>query len=292
MIIEYIPSQVQLNNKEVRKLDLPEKNNLKSDTSIINSSEIKVIQLEDSNMVVLRGPITEDSMSQFMFEIAVKSKKLKDSDDLYIVIDSPGGSVFAGLDMIDLVEALPQKVHTITLFSASMAFQTVQALGTRYILRNGTLMSHRARGGVQGQFDGELESRYNMVKRKIDYMEKVSADRMEISIEEYKKLIKDEYWVHGFDAVNENSADQTVLARCGKSLNGTIDVTYRTLFGSVDVTLSKCPLIRGAIKMDYSNLNVNSVNFVKHAMNLLFSNKPEYVKQYIITNKFQQVFGE
>lgn len=293
-------TQVEL-NKNIKPKEAPSYSSgsfLPSNTSTISDSVKKsfsvekILKLESDNMVVMRGPVTGDSVAKWMMQLQAASQRLPKDKPIYLVIDSPGGSVFAGLDLIDYAEALPQPIHTLTLFSASMAFQTVQNLDKRYILRQGTLMSHRARGGLEGQFDGELESRYRMVKRKLDYLDQVAADRMKLSIENYKAMIVNEYWVHGFDAVNEEAADEMVLAKCGKSLEGTEVIEVRTMFGTAKLRFAKCPLIRSPLGMDFAGIQDSRKEYVKEVLNKAFFNRERYVKEFVRTNLYKKVFGE
>jgi len=91
--------------------------------------------------------------------------------------------------------------------------------GRRYILETGYLMFHRARGGVQGQFeDGELESRLEFAKKMVRQMEKNNAKRLKLTLEEYKKKVVNEYWINGFEAVEKNAADEVVSLSCSKEL--------------------------------------------------------------------------
>ena len=250
----------------------------------------KVLTLEAANTVVFRGPVTDDSVADAMLKITKMSRVLKKDDVIYLVLDTPGGSVFAGLSLIDLMKAIPQKIYTVTLFAASMGFQIVQNSDTRYILPNGTLMSHRAFGGLRGQFDGELESRYKMVKRAIDYMDVIAAQRMGATLKAYKAMIVNEYWVHGFDAVQEKAADLQVLVQCGASLDGTETVKVRTMFGTVNALFSKCPLIKTPLGLATNTTNAKYASYLKYLGNLMFNNKHEFIKTYVNKPKFNETF--
>ena len=253
----------------------------------------KIITLESRNTVVFRGPVTTGSVSQVMLKLKKVSRSISKNTPIYLVIDSPGGSVFDGLAFLDFTKALPQKVYTVTLFGASMAFHMVQNLDKRYITTSGTLMSHRARGGLRGQFDGELESRYKMVKRALDYMDYKAAKRMGLRTKVYKKMIVNEYWVHGFDAVSENAADERVLIRCGKSLDGTEMVKLRSFFGTINAKFSKCPLVKAPVAVKFERMKNDTKrnkDYLKYLYDISFHNKNRFIKDMIDTDKLGETF--
>jgi len=119
-----------------------------------------VVEITAENSVVLRGAMTELSTSKVLSEIILKDRDLPAGEPLYLYIDSPGGEIVSGTQMIEGIKGLSREVITITQFSASMAFITVQSLGKRLIMPSGVLMSHRAKGGVEGQIPGEMDTRY------------------------------------------------------------------------------------------------------------------------------------
>lgn len=288
----YAPSAV-IKNDVVMDLELPDVDNLAASSSGLKLSPAKkTIVLEKKNMLVFRGPVTAKSVAETQAKLLKMSYDLKRSDVIYLVLDTPGGSVFAGMQLIDHLRAVPQRIQTVTLFAASMGFQIVQNMDKRYITRSGTLMSHRARGGIQGQFDGELETRYKMVKRAINYLDAIASKRMDLSLDAYRKLIKDEYWVHGFDASADKAADEMVNLNCGKTLNGTEKKEFMTFFGPVDVTFSKCPLIRGPLKVDFKRLTGTAKQNIdtRNAINTLLNHKRKYVEEYILTDKHFNYF--
>ena len=251
----------------------------------------KIITLESGNMVVLRGPVTGSSVGKTMKQLREISRKLNKKTPIYLVLDTPGGSIPDGLDLIDFAKALPQKVHTITLFAASMGFQIAQNLDTRYIITNGTLMSHRARvEGLGGQVKGELESRYKMVRRSVDYLDYIAAQRMGMKLKDYEALVIPEYWVYGFDAVTAKAADEQVLLQCGETLDGTDVVTFDTFFGPVKVTFAKCPLIKEPEAIDLGFISLAKQDLVQEAIKTSIEDKSTFVSDYITTAKFHEIF--
>lgn len=268
-----------------------------SETSIDASGDVKIqnvkkiITLEAKNTITLRGPVTGSSVAKIMKQMKQLSRSLPKSTPIYLVLDTPGGSIVDGLDLIDFAKALPQKVHTVTLFAASMGFQIAQNLENRYIITNGQLMSHRASvAGLSGQVKGELETRYKMIRRSVDYLDFVAATRMGMKMADYEKMVVPEYWVYGFDAVGAKAADEQVLVKCGDSLDGSEDIEYDTMFGPVTVTFSQCPLIKNPEKIDFGRVATGSREAVEYVMNLSLQDERKFVSEYISTGRFYEYF--
>jgi len=207
----------------------------------------KTINLKTYNTINVLGPISSNSTKK----IKEKLTKLdhfrgKRNYPLYLVIDSPGGSIYAGNQLIDVIKSI-KNVKTVTYFAASMASAIVeQTPGTRYIVPSGIMMFHRASGGFQGQFnDGELESQLRLWKAIVTSMEIANAKRIGISLKEYKRKVKDEYWTTAAESVKENVSDEVVLVKCSQKLvKATTTITKRTMFGTSSIEVSKCPTLR------------------------------------------------
>lgn len=286
-----LPATKVTKNAKFEPAVIPKKPVLEAKDEPKSYSTKKILTLEAANMVVLRGPVSDKNVSQVMQEMRAMSSKLPSKTPIYLVLDTPGGSVFAGLEFMDFVKALPNRVYTVTLFAASMGFHIAQGLDKRYILPNGTLMSHRAAvKGMSGQLNGEFEARYKMIMRSIDFLDFTAAKRLKMPLADYQEMIVNEYWVHGFDAVGEKAADEQVLVRCGKSLQGTQEVMYNTFFGPVAVSFSKCPLIRAPLKVDASQVKLENQSYVNHVFHKAFNARVDFVKEFILTDKFSTVF--
>lgn len=209
---------------------------------------VSIVKLTSKNTVVFRGPVDEFSVSKAQQKILQLSRNMSPKDTIFMVLDTPGGSVTAGMRLVDTIRAVPQRVKTITQFAASMGFYFVQALDERLILPSGTLMAHRAKiGGVAGEIPGEVLVRINMVLDLIRTLEVTNSTRLGVTLEKYQEVIRDEYWVSGVDAVKQNAADRVVAIQCDESLDGTEDDVAQTPFGNIIVKFSKCPAITSAL---------------------------------------------
>ena len=102
---------------------------------------------------MLSGPIDDNVansvIAQLLFLDAQDSEK-----DIYLYINSPGGSVSAGLAIFDTMNFVKADVQTIVLgMAASMGsfLLTAGQKGKRFALPNAEIMIHQPLGGAQGQ---------------------------------------------------------------------------------------------------------------------------------------------
>jgi len=202
-----------------------------------------VIVLSDRNTVALRLPMTPETVTHVQKELIKKAQN--GAKDIYLVLNSPGGSISSGKLLIETAKGLGARVHTISMFSASMSFITSQGLGKRYAMSSSTLMSHRAfAGGLEGQVPGSLLSQVNGLMADIWEIEEMVSKRAGISHDTYGNLIQDELWMTGNVAKKMGFVDEVVHIRCGKSLNGDAEpIELKMLIFDLSVVFPKCPLL-------------------------------------------------
>jgi ATP-dependent Clp protease protease subunit len=253
----------------------------------------ELITLTAENTISLRDSVNWSSISQLQYQLLQKAARLDDDEPIYLVLDTPGGSVSAGEMFIETLKGVKQPVHTIVIFAASMGFQITQSTDFRHILSSGTLMSHRATVGINGQIDGELESRLSYYKKAVGEMEVRSAKRVGMSIVDYKAKILNEWWEVGKNAVTNKMADSVVAVKCSDDLvKRVVSRRIKSLFGSRLVMFSACPLITTPIAKAKRSHN-NKLNNTNNAqmdlyMDRLFFNKRSFLNNYINTGMFNQ----
>lgn len=257
---------------------------------------LKTLTLGSKNMVLLRGPVTDKSVADLQNQVLALSHTLARSESIYLVLDTPGGSIPAGVAFIETARGIPQKVKTVTMFAASMGFHIAQNLDTRYIAPNGTLMSHRATfGGVGGEVgsngEGQLVTRLNWSLRSLQLLDFQAATRMGLALPLYQQMIANEYWVDGQDAVNAKAADEVIQLTCSQELiEKRTSIVVETLFGNLQADFSGCPLISYPLSVNQASLkfpSTQSEEAFKKFSETLFGDRTSFVKKYMIDNSYR-----
>lgn len=103
-------------------------------------------------VIFLVGPVTEQSANLVVAQLLFLESENPDKD-ISLYIDSPGGSVYAGLSIFDTMQFIKPDVSTICLgMAASMGafLLAAGAKGKRFALPNSRIMIHQPSGGTQG----------------------------------------------------------------------------------------------------------------------------------------------
>lgn len=213
----------------------------------------ELIMLNSTNIVNIRGPIGSHLINDF-----VKDISNIENDEIYIYINSPGGSVHTGNNIINIINAVEltgKQIYCIADTAMSMAFAITQACKSRYIMENSVLMQHQMSLGIEGQIENIKE--YMKFINSIDKnMDEKQAKRMEISVNEFKDNTRHDWWLYGKDIIHKNAADKMVNVLCSPELlNKTMTHTLNIMWFEVEVTYSKCPLIRNPIETKIYNMH-------------------------------------
>ena len=173
---------------------------------ISGKKNINYLNLQGSEVIMLVGEIGENTAS-VPEQITVASKKGK---PIYLLIDSPGGSVLSGAMILSAIEASKVPVNTICLgICASMAAITFEWGTTRLMVDRSILMFHSASGGLQGELP-HMQSRLTMLSRFLDKIDNTIAKRVGLDMDKFRVSQMKELWLDAEDAINQKFADKLV----------------------------------------------------------------------------------
>jgi len=109
-------------------------------------------RLLEDRIIFIGGEITDSSANIIIGELLYLDSL--NNDDISIYINSPGGSVTAGLAIYDTMNFIKSRVSTICIGMAASMGAFLLSSGTkglRYALPNSEIMIHQPLGGAQGQ---------------------------------------------------------------------------------------------------------------------------------------------
>jgi len=238
---------------------------------IVNSA--KIIQLTNDNFVSLRGPVTSTSIAELITQLIEKT-----ADVRYIFLNTNGGSVNAGLKLINVINDLGNygiEVNCIADTAISMGFVIFQSCTNRYVLSHSTLMQHQmSLNGVGGKLL-EINSYMSHINNIEDELNGLQAERINISQTEFENKISNDWWLTTSEAIRLNVADTVVMIKCNFK-NEKEMVIINSIFGDIELIYMKCPQVATPIKINFKlNDSVNNSVNEHEIKNIIDSN---YVK--------------
>jgi ATP-dependent Clp protease protease subunit len=142
-------------------------------------------RLLKERVVFLVGPVSEQTANLVVAQLLFLESENPDKD-IHFYINSPGGSVYAGMAIYDTMQFIKPDVSTLcTGMAASMGafLLAAGAKGKRYSLPNSRIMIHQPSGGSQGQAsDIEIQAKEILLLREL--LNGILADRTGQSIEQ------------------------------------------------------------------------------------------------------------
>ena len=134
------------------------------------------------------------------------------SKDIQIYINSPGGSVYAGLGIYDTMQFVKPDVATIcTGIAASMAAVLLCAgeKGKRSALKHSRVMIHQVSSGTQGQLS-DMQIALKETIRVKEELYKIIADHSGNPIEQVEKDSDRDYWMRSQEALEYGMIDEVL----------------------------------------------------------------------------------
>lgn len=177
-------------------------------TSGERSYDIYSRLLED-RIIFLTGEITDETANSVVAQLIFLEGKDPEKD-ISLYINSPGGSVSAGLAIYDTMNFIKCDVTTICVgLAASMGAFLLSsgAKGKRYALPNSEIMIHQPLGGAQGQAS-DIEIQANHIKRIKEKINKILANQSGQPLEKVQKDTDRDFYMSAEEALEYGLIDK------------------------------------------------------------------------------------
>ncbi len=171
-------------------------------------------RLLKDRIVFLGGGIDDDMANLIIAQLLfLESEDPKKDTSLYV--NSPGGSVTAGLAILDTMNHIKPDVSTVCVGMAASAAAVILAVGAkgkRYALPNAEVMIHQPWGGAQGQAtDIEITAKHILATR--DRLNKILAKATGQELSKIEKDVDRDYFMMADEAKKYGLVDQVYKAK-------------------------------------------------------------------------------
>ncbi|HEY0858493.1 MAG TPA: ATP-dependent Clp endopeptidase proteolytic subunit ClpP [Albitalea sp.] len=165
-------------------------------------------------VIFLVGPVNDQTANLVVAQLLFLESENPDKD-ISLYINSPGGSVSAGLSVFDTMQFIKPDVSTLCMgLAASMGafLLAAGAKGKRFALPNSRIMIHQPSGGAQGQAsDIEIQAREILKLR--ESLNKILAERTGQPLEKIRADSERDYFMSGAEARDYGLIDQVLDKR-------------------------------------------------------------------------------
>jgi ATP-dependent Clp protease protease subunit len=174
-------------------------------------------RLLKDRIVFLGSPVTDEVANvitaQFLFLESEDPER-----DVHFYINSPGGSVTAGLAIYDTMQYIRPEVSTLCLGQAASMAAWLLAAGTtgkRYALPHARIMIHQPLGGVQGQA-ADIDIQAREILRLREQLNNILTKHTGQSLKRIEKDTDRDLFLTGKQAVEYGLVDEVIVSRSSK----------------------------------------------------------------------------
>ena len=165
-------------------------------------------------VVFLVGPVNDAVANLVVAQLLFLESENPDKD-ISLYINSPGGSVSAGLSVYDTMQFIKPDVSTLCMgMAASMGsfLLTAGAKGKRFALPNSRIMIHQPSGGAQGQAT-DIEIHAREIIRTREQLNRIYADRTGQTLEKITADMERDFFMSPDEAKAYGLIDQVLEKR-------------------------------------------------------------------------------
>ncbi|PID88380.1 MAG: ATP-dependent Clp protease proteolytic subunit [Bacteroidia bacterium] len=185
--------------------------------SIIEERQLNVAQMDVfsrlmMDRIIFLGLPIDDYVANIVEAQLLFLESSDPAKDVQIYINSPGGSVYAGLGIYDVMQYISSDVSTTcTGMAASMAavLLTAGKKGKRAALEHSRIMIHQPMGGAQGQVS-DMEITFKEIKKLQEELYQIIANHSGKPFEEVAKDSDRDYWMKASEAETYGMIDKVL----------------------------------------------------------------------------------
>lgn len=165
-------------------------------------------------IIFLVGPVNDHSANLVVAQLLFLESENPDKE-ISLYINSPGGSVTAGMSIFDTMQFIKPDVSTLCIgMAASMGafLLTAGTKGKRCSLPNSKIMIHQPLGGMQGQAS-EIEIHAREILKTREQLNKIMAERTGQSLEKIAHDTDRDYFLTALEAQEYGLIDKVIEKR-------------------------------------------------------------------------------
>lgn len=178
-------------------------------------------RLLKDRIIFLGAPI-DDVFSNLIIAQLLFLEAEDPEKDINLYINSPGGSVTAGLGIYDTMQYVKPPITTICLGQAASMGALLLAAGTkgkRYALPNARVMIHQPMGGFQGQAT-EIDIHAREILKIRERLNQIMAEHTGQSLEKISQDTERDYFMSGTEARDYGLIDEVIVRASEKETAG------------------------------------------------------------------------
>ncbi len=171
-------------------------------------------RLLEDRIIFITGEITDDTANTVVAQLIYLEGKDPDKD-ISLYINSPGGSVSAGLAIFDTINYIKCDVSTICIgLAASMGAFLLSSgtKGKRYALPNAEIMIHQPLGGARGQAS-DIQIQANQIQKIKDKLNKILSEQTGKPLDKVSKDTDRDFYMSADEAKEYGLIDQIFYKR-------------------------------------------------------------------------------
>jgi ATP-dependent Clp protease protease subunit len=162
-------------------------------------------------VIFLVGPVNDQTANLVVAQLLFLESENPDKD-INLYINSPGGSVSAGMSVFDTMQFIKPDVSTLCMgLAASMGafLLAAGAKGKRFALPNSRIMIHQPLGGAQGQAT-DIEIHAREILRTREQLNRILAERTGQSLEKIQNDTERDFFMSAAESKTYGLIDQVL----------------------------------------------------------------------------------